>query len=62
MRDDDHLGGRRGRCVDVGQDRRDLVVNGQRREVGRRAVAAGKVNGEHGPFEARHMPVPEPCG
>ena len=45
--DHDRIGEVRG--LDVGDDRRDFVVDGERPEVGGLAVAAGQVDRERGP-------------
>ena len=54
--DDDRVGDARG--LDVGEHRRDLVVDAQRREVGGLAVAARQIDRERGPVEERHAAGP----
>ena len=50
-----HLGAR---GLDVGDDRRDLGRDGDRRQVRRLRAATGKIDRERGPVEKRHEPVP----
>ena len=48
--------------LDVGDDRGDLVVDGDGGEVRRVGAAAGEVDGDHTSVEQRRQAVPEPGG
>ncbi len=62
MRDDNHLPCRRRRHGSVSDNRRDLVINPERREVDRPAIPAREVDCQHGTFDMWLQPVQGPRG